>query len=117
MFHECNPLITIYKTAFERLQDLDNAAEIQIILNPQMSLLLEKEADWCCNNLPNVDEVVIIISDKFNTASFCDIIFACQYSENNISIFQNISFTTAAYMPFYYILFFLYGDLGCYWAL
>lgn len=117
MLYECNPFIAIYKTAFERLQDPGNSPDIRIILNLQMRLLLEEGADRRRNNLPTADEVAIIISDEYDRASFRDIVLACRQSENDAPIFQNISSTTAAYMPLHYVLLFPCGDLGWHWAL
>lgn len=111
MFYECNLFIAIYKTAFDCLQDPDNAAEIRIILNPQIHLLLEEGADCHYNNLSTADEVAIIIPDEYDRASFCDIVLACRRSKNNALIFQNISSTTVAYMPLHYVLFFPCRDL------
>lgn len=117
MLYKCNPFITMYKTAFERLQDPDNAAEIRIILNPQMRLLLEKGADRRRHNLPTANEVVIIISNEYDRAGFRDIVLACRRLENDAPTFQIISSNTAAYIPLHYVLFFPCGDLGWYWAL
>lgn len=116
MLYECNLFIAIYKTTFERLQDPGNSPDIRIILNPQMRLLLEKGADCRRNNLPTADEIAIIIPDEYDRASFRDIVLACRQSENDAPIFQNISSTTAAYMPLHYVLLFPCGDLGWHWA-
>lgn len=75
-----------------------------------MCLFLEEEADHYCNNLLTADEAAIIILDEYDRASFCDIVLACQRSENNAPIFQNISSTTVVYMPLHYVLFFLCRD-------
>lgn len=111
ILHECNLFIAIYKTAFEHLQDLNNTTEIRIILNSQIRLFLEEGADCRRNNLLIVDKAAIIILDKYDRASFRDIVFVFQRSENNTSIFQNINSIIAVYMSLYYVLFFLYGDL------
>lgn len=77
ILHECNLFITINKTAFEYLQDLNNIAEMWIILNPHMCLLLKQGADRCHNNLPTIDKFEIIIPNEDGRASFCDIVLAC----------------------------------------
>lgn len=76
-----------------------------------MRLLLKERVDCRRNNLSTADEIPIIIPHEYNRTSFFDIVLACQQSENDTPIFQNISFITAAYMPLHYVLFFLCGDL------
>lgn len=59
-----------------------------------MNLLLKKRADCCCNNLFIIDEIAIMILDKYDRPNFCDIIFVYQYFENHALIFQNTSSIT-----------------------
>lgn len=84
---------------------------MNIIFNSQIKLLLELKADWCYSNLPTINKVVIIISDKYKQNRFCDIVLAYCNSEENINKYHIISFNLVAYMPFYYMLFFSYDDL------
>ena len=51
----------------------------QIILNPQMRLVLEQGADHCCKNLPTSDKVAVIILDKYSNLSCYNIILV-EYS-------------------------------------
>lgn len=41
-----------------------------------MRFFLEKNADYYGNNLFIIDKIAIIFLDKYNRASFCDIVFA-----------------------------------------
>ena len=82
-----------------------------------MHLFLEEEADCWRNNLSTIDKIAIIIPNKYNRASFQNIILIYWQSENNVSIFQNISTIRATYMSLHYMLLFPYGDLRQYQAL
>ena len=110
----CNPFINIYKTAAERIQSFatNTTAEIRVVLNPQMKLLLELGPDCRQSNLPTIEEVAIIIPDKYNQAGFCDIVLAYWHLENNNTQYHTVNSNSAAYMSLHYVLFFLSGDLG-----
>lgn len=77
-----------------------------------MKFFLKKKVDYCHNNLLTINKVAIIIPDKYDKASFQDIILAHWHPKANNSVFQTISLTIADYMSLYYILFFLYEDLS-----
>ena len=48
-----NPFIIIYKTAKEGLDSVeDQEAELRIILNPQLKLIIETGGDKCSENIP-----------------------------------------------------------------
>jgi len=51
-------------------------ALLQIILNPQMRLILEAGIDRRHENLSISNEVAVIILDKYGDASFHDIVLA-----------------------------------------
>ena len=64
-----NPFITIYKTAKERLDSVeDQEAELRIILNQQLKLVMEIGADKRRENLPTSNVVAIIIPDEYDIA-------------------------------------------------
>lgn len=111
MLYKCNPFIALYKTAYEHLQDSNSLPKIWIILNSQICLFWKRGNNHCHHYLPIANEIIIIILNKYNRASFWDIIFAYQCPENNAPIFQNISSNIAAYMLIYYVSFFLYRNL------
>jgi len=80
MLHNCNPFIQIYQTAHERLQDavrdLPNE-EILILLNPRMELIVTNGVDHRRHNLPQANEVAMIIPDEYNSGPF--LVFRCIY--------------------------------------
>ena len=109
-----NPFITIYKTAKEWLDSVeDQQAELRIILNPQLKLIIETGADKRQENLPTSNEVAIIIPDEYDVAGSRDIIFTDNYRHG----FSTINPNHAAYMALHYVLLFPYGELGWHWAL
>ena len=116
VLQDYNPFINIYKTAAKQIQSLTTnmTEEICVILNLQIKLLLEMEADRRRNNLPTVDEVAIIIPDKYNQGGFRDIVLTYRNPEIDTNQYHTISFNSVAYMPLHYVLFFPCGDLGWY---
>lgn len=82
-----------------------------------MKLFLEMRADQYYNNLPTVDKVAIIIPDEYNSGGFHDIILIYCNPIIDTNQYHIISSNLAAYMPLYYVLFFLCGDLKWYWTL
>lgn len=76
-----------------------------------MKLLLGLKADWRQNNLYTIEEVVIIILDKYNQDGFRNIILAYCHPENNNNQYYTISSNLSAYMPLHYILIFLSSNL------
>ena len=88
-----------------------------IILNPQMRLILEASADRCRKNLLISDKVAVIILNKYNDASFRDIILTECTTPNKPLRYCRISSVHAAYIPLHYVLLFPYGDTGWHWGL
>lgn len=78
ILYEYNLFIESYKTAFECLQDPSNLLKIQIMLNLQMCSFLKERVNFWQNNLATMDKVAIIISNKYNRASFQGIILVYQ---------------------------------------
>ena len=109
-----NPFITIYKTAKERWDSVeDQDAELRIILNLQLKLIIETGADKRRENLPTSNEVAIIIPDEYDVAGSRDNILA----DHNGNGFSTINPNHAAYMALHYVLLFPYGEHGWHWAL
>ena len=122
MLHEVNLLISLYKTARERLAEQAEGQDTRIILNPQMRLVLEAEADRRRQNLPTVEEVAMLVpvNSEYSEASFCDIVMATRSGEGGSegsTGFTTINETHGAYMPLHYVLLFPRGDLGWHWGL
>lgn len=76
-----------------------------------MKLLLELGVDWRYSNLPTIDKVAIIIPDEYKQSRFRDIVLAYYNPKKNHNQYHIISSNLAAYMPLYYMLFFLSSDL------
>jgi hypothetical protein len=72
---DCNPFIDLYKTARERLRECP-ASEYQIVLNPQMRLVMQTGADRRRENLLTSNKVAVILLDEFEEALRRDIILA-----------------------------------------
>ena len=109
-----NPFITIYKTAKERLDSVEeHEDELRIILNPQLKLIIETGADKRHENLPTSNEVAMIIPDEYDVAGSRDIILA----DRNGNGFGTINPNHAAYMALHYVFLFQYGEHGWHWAL
>lgn len=58
------------------------------------------------------NEIAIIILDEYSQKRCCDIILVCQNPENNKNLYSISNSNLAAYISFYYILFFLYDNLA-----
>ncbi|RPA99986.1 hypothetical protein L873DRAFT_1789214 [Choiromyces venosus 120613-1] len=77
MFQECSPLIQMYKTAKERMEEAEErGGEFRIILNPQMQLVIESGADRRRENLPTSDEVALILPEEYGEAGCRDLVLA-----------------------------------------
>ena len=112
---DVNLFIPIYKTARERLAtQLQNS---RLLLNPQLELVMESGADRRRENLPTGDEITVILLDKTDQATQCDILLAVCDPVCNSPSLTRIDVTHAAYMPLHYVLFFPYGDLGYHYGL
>ena len=64
MLQNVSPYIQLYLTAKERFAQLsEQEPNLRIILNPQLSLVVESGADMRRENLPTADEVSMILPD------------------------------------------------------
>ena len=119
----CNPYISIYKSALERLRAdaVANLEPLRLILSPQMRLIMEKGADRRRENLPTSNELAVIIPDEFDQDSRRDIILALRdpvdADGRRRPQLTRIDVTHAAYMPLHYVLLFPNGDYGWHYAL
>jgi len=118
MLHEIgSPFITLYQTAAEWLQAQTISTLSQIIFNPQMKLIFEVGANWCCENLPTANKVAVIIPDEYENSSCCNIILADHRPPSKPLCYYCISPTYATYMLLHYVLLFPYGDCGWHWGM
>ena len=119
MLHECNPFISIYQTAKERLDDANFNRDdgiTRVVLNPQLQPIVESGSDKRRCNLPTSNEVAMIIGDEYAESGFRDIILASR-GNNNEPHFSTINGNHASYMPLHYVLFFPKGESGYHWGL
>ena len=75
-----------------------------------MHLIMKAEFDEHCINLPTVNEMVIILSDKYNQLHFCDIVICSCHIKGTQHDFSHIHLNHAAYILFQYSLLFSYND-------
>ena len=115
MLTDCNPFITVYKTARERLAT--QQGNFRVLLTPQMRLVIEAGADRRRENLPTGEEVTAIIPDEFTAASRRDLILAVREEGHDRPQIRKVDVTHAAYMPLHYVLLFPYGDPGWHYGL
>lgn len=47
---------------------------MQIVLNPQVRLIMKTVADQCRENLPTANKIAILILDKYNEPGHRDIV-------------------------------------------
>jgi len=112
-----NPFVHLYKTAKERMDTAPQDESLQVLLSPQMRLVMETSADRRRENLPTANELAAIIPDEYGQGSFRDIVLEIRNPIRNGPKLSRISATHAAYMPLHYVLLFPYGDLGWHWGL
>jgi hypothetical protein len=115
MLSDCNPFISLYRTARERLQD--QPANSRLLLNPQMRLVMESGADRRRENLPTANEVTAIIPYETEEATRRDIVLAHRDPTRNGPKVTRIDPTVASYMPLHYVLLFPHGDYGWHFGL
>ena len=77
-----------------------------------MRLILETNINWYYKNLLISNKVAVIILDKYNNASFRDIVLAERYIPNKQPQYCCINLMHAAYMLLYYVLLFPRGNTG-----
>jgi hypothetical protein len=119
MLQSCNPFITLYKTADERLREERDSLRglpmsARMVISPQMRLVILSGADRRRENLPTSNEVAAIIPDEYEAGLGRDIILA---DRDGGSRLHRIPVTHAAYMPLHYVLLFPCGEPGWHWGL
>jgi hypothetical protein len=115
MLTDCNPFITVYKTARKRLAN--QQTDFRILLNLQIYLILESGADCCYKNLPISNEVTVLIPDEYTDASRCDLVLTVRKAGHKRPQIYTVNIIYIVYIPIYYILLFLYSDPDWYYEL
>ncbi|RPA89292.1 hypothetical protein L873DRAFT_1892119 [Choiromyces venosus 120613-1] len=118
MFQESSPLIQMYKTAKERMEEAEErSGQFRIILNPQMQLVVESGADRRRENLPTSDEVALILPEEYGEAGCRDLVLAKRDNSGPVSeTLTIINQNHASYLPMHYVLLFPNGELGWHWG-
>jgi len=118
MLQETCPFIRLYLLAKELFAQIsEQGQDYRIILNPQLSLIVESCADMRRENLPTADEVSMILPEEYGTAGFRDIVLAQRL--NGVVPHRGFSIINpnhASYLPLHYVLFFPRGELGWHWG-
>ena len=112
------PLIQHYLTAKERFAALEaQEPNFRIILDPQLSLIVETGADLRRENLPTANEIAIILPEEYGSKGFRDLVLAQRSNGEAISNgFSTINPNHALYLPLHYVLLFPYGEPGWHWG-
>ena len=120
MLHDCNPHIKTYKTAKEQLTAVPPAdrERLRILINPQMTLIVERGADKRRENLRTADDVAILCPDELDTPGARDLILAVRDPEGDGRHYLNkVHPTHGLYMPLHYVMLLPHGDPGFHWGL
>jgi hypothetical protein len=112
---DCNPFITVYKTARKYLAS--QQTDFRVLFNPQMHLILESDADRCCENLPTSNEVTALIPDEYTDTSRRNLVLTVRKAGRKRPQIHTVNVIYVVYIPLYYVLLFPYGDPGWYYEL
>jgi len=89
----------------------------RIILDPQLSLIVETGADLRRENLPTANEIAMILPEEYGSKGFRDLVLAQRSNGEAISNgFSTINPNHALYLPLHYVLLFPYGEPGWHWG-
>jgi hypothetical protein len=119
MFHEHNPFVMLYKSAYELLQNTTTATDENSFLRiaPSTTMELVAGSDKRTENLPTSNEVCAIIPNERSDPGFRYIRIYLRHIDADNARFTIISQNHALYMPLHYTLLFPGGDLGWHWEL
>ena len=97
-FHKCNNLfINIYCSAKEIFNQYQQRL-IQLMIFLQMCLIVKIEFDECCINLPTINEMAVILPDKYDQPCFCNIVICSCHTGGAQYGFSHVYSSHAAYM-------------------
>jgi hypothetical protein len=125
----CNPYVEMYKTARERFTEQENVpleqrpANLRVVLQPNMKLVIEKGADRRRENLPTADEVAGLITDEVgDDPGPRDLVVAFRPEdqldeEGRPKKYRSVHPSHAAYMPLAYAILFPRGENGWHFGL
>ncbi|RPB00345.1 hypothetical protein L873DRAFT_1681023, partial [Choiromyces venosus 120613-1] len=118
MFQECSPLIQMYKTAKERIEEAEERdTEYRIMLNPQIKLVIKTVADKRREKLPTSNQLALILSDQYGQAGYQGIVLAKR--DNSGPMSESLAIIIqyhASFFPMHYLLLFSYHELRLHWC-
>ena len=118
VIYDVNPFIRMYKTAREVLDAHPVVSSpLEVVLDPQLRLLIQRGADRRRENLPISEEIAVIIADEWDKPSFRDTVLAKRHPDHANDYLMRTEPSNASYMPLCYPLLFPYGDPGWTWSL
>lgn len=109
-----NPYVPLYKTAKERLDEQRQQPgdrDYQLLLKPDMELVMQQGADRRRENLPVVDEVAGVIPDELDAPGKRDVVVASRRAGSNQTLFK-VPVDNGLYMGLHYLLLKPLGEAG-----
>ena len=117
MLQRSNPLIQLYLSAREQYAKIsEEGGDACLILNPQLSLVVERGADRRRENLATGDEVAMILPEEYSEQGMRDIVLGKSPNREDVGAFTIINPNHALYLPLHYVLLFPNGELGWHWS-
>ena len=115
--HQVNPLIRLYRSAFEILSAAAETTtdNVSVRVAPSLQIELISGRDRRTQNLPTSNEVAMIIPEMAD-ANFRDVRIYLRNSTTEFT-YTTISPNHAMYMPSHYTLMFPHGNMGWNWGL
>jgi hypothetical protein len=77
-----------------------------------MRLVLESDADRYRKNLPTSNEVTVLIPDEYTDTSCCNLVLIVREVGHERLQIYIVNIIYIVYILLYYVLLFLYGNLG-----
>ncbi|KAJ5900216.1 uncharacterized protein N7473_004286 [Penicillium subrubescens] len=116
-----NPFIGIYRTAREQLIEAARSrTPIDVILSPDLRIILQGKFDPRTHNLPTRTEVAAFIPDAppdFGQRTYRDMVLTLRAPDTGRAALRRVDPSHAAYLPLHYVLLFPHGDTGWSWGL
>jgi uncharacterized membrane protein YgcG len=108
-----NPFISLYKTAYKRLQQQDQQDQhLRILLNPQMRLIDKTSTNCRHENLLTTNKVAVIIQNEYTEASYWNILLVVRDPVYRQLHLEKVPVANAAYLLLHHVLLFLRGGFG-----
>ena len=114
VIEEHNPFVQRFVSAHDTINQNDGEADL--ILNPQLQIVIQPGSDKRRFNLPVTGEVAAILPDEWSDPSFRDVLLYHRNEDGTVSDRRTkIARTHPAYLPLHYVLLFPFGTPGWHW--